>query len=270
MKRILFLSLLLFGCVSNQNPEEQKKIASQQCHPADNINYVSGGGECLRIIITNKKVKPKSLVVIIHGDTSKGGPSDYFVRRVQQLNPFANDMMVVTLIRPGYYDKNYNYSTGSNYGRGYKSYTAHNVDSIAKAIKTLKDVYQPQKLIVVGHSGGAAITANMIGRHHNLVDGAVLSSCPCNIAKWREGHGKKVRKNTRTLSPIDFAHNVKNTSVIAISGSRDKNTFPRLSSEYIDTLQKYGVDAKFILVDASHNGAARSKEFYSSILELAQ
>ncbi len=259
MKRILLLGLLLFlvGCGAVEVKKECK---------SDNFSRVSAKGECLRIITENKIKNPRALVVLIHGDGSRGGPSDYLSRRAYKTNPEANRFVVVSLIRPGYFDSKGNYSTGSSNNRR-DNYTRYNVDVVASALKNLNDFYKPKKLIVAGHSGGAAIAGNIIGKYPLLVDGAVLAACPCNIPRWRASRNS----SWTSLSPSTFAGNVKNTKVIAIAGADDTNTFSSLMSNYINRLKKNGVDAEFkLLTGVSHNGTARSDEFFSSIVKLSK
>lgn len=243
-------------------------IVEKNCSPADNVNWVAGNGECLRIQTFNEKKNPSALIVFIHGDGSRGGPSDYLARYVSTLSPESNDLVGVVLIRPGYHDKEGFRSTGDNFERR-DSYTAHNVDAIASALKNLKSWYRPKQLIVAGHSGGAAITGVIIGKHPSLVDGAVLAACPCDISRWRASRGGHWY---RSLSPSSYADRIdKSTRVIAIAGAEDKNTFPALTIDYVARLQSSGIDASYqVLEGVSHSGTARSEQFFSAILRLAQ
>ncbi len=258
----MILLVALSGCVSSG------KAIKSKCTTANINNYVIGDGECLRIKTSNAMKNPQTLIVLIHGDGSGGGPSDYLAKQVHKINPEKNRFTVVTLIRPGYFDREGNYSTGSNYKRR-DNYTAHNIDAIAAAIQKLKEVYEPNKVVVAGHSGGAAITGTIIGRHPSFIDGAVLAACPCNIGRWRAA--KKRKPWRRSLSPASYVDKITGTKVVAIAGSADNNTFPELMSDYIESLQARGIAAKFHLLEGiSHNGTARSKEFLSAIIELAK
>lgn len=232
----------------------------------DKINWVSAKGECLRVLTKNPINKPKALIVFLHGDGSRGGPSDYLAGRSHKVNPAKNNFVVVNIIRPGYFDSDDNYSTGYNNNRS-DNYTKDNIDIISNAISNLKKHYQPQKIIIAGHSGGAAITGNIIGLYPDLIDGVVLAACPCNVPLWRatRSGGKWL-----SLSPSSFVTAVKKTKVIVIAGDKDTNTFPSLMENYIDTLKSRGVNAEYILLaNVSHNGTARANEFFSSIIRLA-
>jgi pimeloyl-ACP methyl ester carboxylesterase len=72
----------------------------------------------------------------------------------------------------------------------------------------LKRRYHAGTVVVVGHSGGAAIAANMLGRHPALIDAALVVSCPCDVEKWRQHMfqltGQPVFQGTiDTLSPVE-------------------------------------------------------------------
>jgi len=125
-----------------------KKIFEANCNPPDNIKWVVGEGECLKIETFRDKVTKvnSTLVVFIHGDSSRGGSSSY-------LYPLADtyrksDVVRVALIRPGYYDGAGNESTGNNYDRR-DNYTAHNIDAIAEAVKKLKKYHRAKRVILV-------------------------------------------------------------------------------------------------------------------------
>ena len=53
----------------------------------------------------------------------------------------------------------------------------------------------PEKVILVGHSGGAATTGIIIGKHTGLIDSAILISCPFNVHQWNKSW-------TKSLSPL--------------------------------------------------------------------
>ena len=61
------------------------------------------------------------------------------------------------------------------------------VDPIYRVIKKLKKKYQLEHTLIVGHSGGAAITGILSGRFPKLIDEAILISCPCVVP-----HGEKI------------------------------------------------------------------------------
>jgi alpha-beta hydrolase superfamily lysophospholipase len=54
---------------------------------------------------------------------------------------------------------------------------ATNTEAIAHVIGELKRRYHARQVVVAGHSGGAAIAANILGRHPALIDAALLVYC---------------------------------------------------------------------------------------------
>lgn len=240
-------------------------LAQAPCQPPDNETRVAGGKECL-VIRTFRPANPGSepkLLIFIHGDLSGGGPADYIYERAREA--LAEGRVVVSLVRPGYADGEGNQSTGDNFGRN-DSYTAHNVDAVAAAIKTLREHHKASYVVLVGHSGGAAISGVILGRHPGLVAGAVLAACPCDIAAWRAGR----RAWRQSLSPDDFLKRVPvTTRVITVTGDKDDNTRPILAEDYAKTLAKRGVPARFVLVPgAGHNDVMRRPEVRAAVEDL--
>jgi len=209
---------------------------------ADAEQWVDGGELCLAMAVAGTKDAGPSptLVVLVHGDTSSGGPADYLV-------PFARSLtrkvVTVSLLRPGYEDRAGRKSEGSHNGRR-DSYTAQNVDAVGAAIQTLKTRFRARRVIAMGHSGGAAIIGVLAGRRPGLIDAAVLVSCPCDIPSWRAARGRGEWR--QSLSPHSYAAKVpKQTTVVAITGSEDDNTSPRLARTYIASLAGNGSLARF-------------------------
>ena len=262
MRAIFLLFLLIIftasGCA------KQSKTALKNCNPPDNINWVSGNGECLRTITFNAKQNPKSLVVFLHGDTSSGRAADYFTRVVTKISPEENDIVVVVLLRPGYFDSQTIFSTGNAHNR-YDNNTPHNVKAIAEAIDNLKTHYNPEKLIVVGYSGGAIATGVIIGKYPDIIDASVLIACPCNLFSWKS-HWKK------SLSPSTYMKKIgNNTKVIGIAGTEDKTVPPRFTNQYIEKLTNAGIDASYKEAKGfSHYNVFMSEEVIEAIDELTK
>jgi pimeloyl-ACP methyl ester carboxylesterase len=147
-----------------------------------------------------------ALVVVLHGDSPRGAPKYHYRFAVLVANQ-NTDIVAVGLLRPGYVDTDGNKSDGERGLSTGDNYNARNTDSIADGINELKRRWHARKVVVVGHSGGAALTANILGRHPAVIDSAVLVSCPCDVEKWRQ-HMFQVRRapiwqgEIDTLSPV--------------------------------------------------------------------
>lgn len=268
MKNVLLLSMVvllgvsLAGCSSSQ-----VALGSAASCPADYISSVAANGECLVIKTYGQPGdKRTSLVVFIHGDDSKGGASDYMNKIAWQTA--KKGVVSIALIRPGYYDSNGNHSTGQSF-RSTDSYRPKIIDTVAAAVKALKNYYKADFVVLVGRSGGAAISGVIIGKYPNLANAAVLGGCPCNVARWRI---KKRGENTwiASLSPHNFVDGVaKGTRVIAVTGSKDTNTNPILAKKYVNSLKDGGINATFIeALNGNHKNIESQWAFRSAISQV--
>lgn len=219
-----YLLLLLFGLSSTS-------IAADIFGPLKGQTFGSG---------------TKSVVVFLHGDVSGGGPAKYHEAVMRVFAARSKDSLAIALLRPGYENGQGLVSPGTNHKRR-DQYTKKNNDLVAQTLQSLRDAHPDAKLVVVGHSGGAAQLGAVIGRYPGIVDTAILMSCPCDIKKWRAKNRPFPRSEKQ--SPIKFAAKISlKTKVIALTGARDKNTWPALAEAYIATAKSAGVDAQFTSV----------------------
>jgi pimeloyl-ACP methyl ester carboxylesterase len=184
------------------------------------------------------------------------------------VNQFAPIKVVsVALVRPGYPDGSGDSSSVAlAQGGRADHYTKDNLMEVSAAIERLRAKFQPKKVVVVGHSGGAATAAVLLGMNPKLIDAAVLVSCPCELTVWRAGR----RQWSRSENPIKWVDGVDpSTRVVALTGAKDDNTLPELARTYVEALRARGVDATFqLLVDETHNSAFRSPEVSNAIRAL--
>lgn len=222
-----------------------------QCADEDFETRVSGESECL-LMRRYGPSDPKTLVVWLHGNVSTGGPANSHFRVAENAAAdFAADrLLFVALVRPGYPDGSGAYSSGSDHGRA-DNWPRATVHEIGTVIERLKNRYKPDTLIIIGHSGGAAITAVLLGMRPELADGAVLIGCPCDMVTWRQGRS---RTPWTSEDPLSWTRQVRPTAkVIALTGSLDETTAPALAMTYIARLRQHGIDAVFQTIpDAGH------------------
>ena len=240
-----------------------------RCAAEDLRTSVSGVDECLAMsrFGPDAALPGGALVVWLHGDVSSGGPATYHVALAERT---ARDdawgrTTAIALVRPGYPAADGRASTGDLNARN-DHYTAANAGEVAAALAHLKQSLGAGRLVVAGHSGGAATAALVAGMRPGLIDAMLLLACPCDIAAWRQGR----RAWTRSENPIAWAGRVAtDTRVVALTGARDDNTSPALASAYVDALKARGVNARFdIVADESHNGIARSDAATRALREL--
>jgi len=260
MKRVVRIVSMLLAMVS--------ACAAQAapCTNEDFVTHVSGAGECLVIAAFGLPLadQPTVLIVWLHGDQSDGGPAISHVTPAQQVSTrFAADRVLsIAMWRPGYSDARGNTSGGDNHGRT-DSYTKTNVTIVGDAIARLKSHYSPARTVLVGHSGGAATAAILLGMMPTLANAAVLVSCPCDLRAWRTGR----RWWPNSEDPLAWAEKVSpSDKVIALTGTSDDNTAPQLAQTYLNVLITHQVDARFVSIpNATHNSALRAPEVIDAV-----
>ena len=240
------------------------------CETEDFETKVTGLSQCL-LMRRYGPTEPRVLVVWLHGDLSSGDPASYHFPLAQKTaeDLSASNVLAVALVRPGYPDGSGASSTVSLlHGGRSDHYTQENIAEVGAVIEKLRAKYRPKSVIIVGHSGGAATAAVLLGMKPQLADAAVLVSCPCDLVRWRSG--RSGREWGRSEDPTRWAEKISpSTRVIALTGSKDDNTSPSLARAYVDLLRSRGIDATFQLVaEATHNSAARSVEVFDAIAKL--
>lgn len=212
------------------------------------ITWVQGGGYRLKSTINTgaRASHNPVLLVVLHGDLGTG--QDEFAA-----NAAVNqDVIAVGLLRPGYTDAQGNTSDGQKGLTTGDNYNAQNTDAIAAAVVELKRRFTPRKTVLAGHSGGAAIVANILGRHPEIADEALLISCPCDVEAWRRHMFQKTRfagfqGKVDTLSPIDQINGLSDhVRVTMIVGTNDDVAPSSLSEHYRDAAVKLGKRVRLI------------------------
>jgi pimeloyl-ACP methyl ester carboxylesterase len=194
-----------------------------------------------------------TLIVVLHGD-APGGPLDYqyaFAARAAGVRP---DAVVLALLRPGYADPQGRRSDGRRGWTTGDNYTPQVLDQLTAAIVETRRRYGASRVVLVGHSGGAALAALLLARRPWTADAAVLVSCPCDLAAWRRRMAVKQLNPlwlapVASLSPIETVGRIRRGArVTLLVGSDDPVTPPSLSRAFVAQARKAGVDARLILV----------------------
>jgi predicted esterase len=188
-----------------------------------------------------------TLIVVLHGDSPFAPPS-YQYRFAQQVTDKIENAVVAPILRPGYADDTGDRSDGKRGLTTGDNYTPEVVRAVAIAVEQLKARFHPAHTVVVGHSGGAAIAADILGQSPSVADAALLVSCPCDLSRWRM-HMLKRQANpmwlipVSSISPLAAAGNTPaSLHVHMIVGSED-DVAPRwLTQEYADALRKHEVN----------------------------
>lgn len=193
-----------------------------------------------------------TLVVMLHGDVSRGGAADYLYSFADRIAGANAGVTAVALLRPGYYDDDGQTSPGSNTNRR-DHYTSENNALVAETIRSLRADSGATKVIAMGHSGGAAQLGAIMGKEPGLIDTVVLVSCPCDVPAWRKANGRKPWRKSE--SPQDFVGSIAPSSrVIAVTGSRDNNTASAWGIAFVKAAAEQGAYSEFFEVSGAKHG----------------
>lgn len=255
------LAAYAIGVVAYYFSGQERRTASDPaaCGSGTSDQWVQAGPDCLHIQVYRgaAPIVQPDLIVVLHGDL--GGPGYHYLA-ARKLAQASDGVIAVGMLRPGYTDNAGNRSSGVEGRWVGDNYTTQVVDEIAAAIDTLRHTFKPGHVILVGHSGGAAITADLIGRHPRLVDAAVLVSCPCELAAFRR-HMADLQHQpiwwmpVHSLSPMDLAGEVDPGTVVkVIVGDSDNVAPPAFSRDYSARLEQRHVPVKLIEIPGvAHN-----------------
>ena len=194
-----------------------------------------------------------TLILVLHGDSPFRPPS-YQYLFAREAAAQLNNVVVAALLRPGYCDGTGDCSAGERGLTTGDNYTLEVIHAVAEVVEQLKQRYRASMALVVGHSGGAAIAADLIGTAPSAVQGALLISCPCDLAAWRKHMFERQDENPiwlqpiTSLSPMDLAEKVSNRMhVRLLVGSEDPVAPPGLTNEYAEALGRHGVEAAVVI-----------------------
>jgi pimeloyl-ACP methyl ester carboxylesterase len=239
------LSFALFAVLS---PCLFAQTASADPLPAETL-WPTGNGLKLKTTIYHSATLSDHpvLVVVLHGDLLgyyQVPPLTYTYLFADQASRKIEDVVVAAVLRPGYRDATGERSDGDAGLATGDNYTPAVVAAVAAAIGQLQAKFHPAHTVLVGHSGGAAISADLLGRLPSAVDGALLASCPCDLVAWRAHMMRKKDNNPiwsmpiHALSPQQLANKVSpavHVSVLVGAGAAVDE--PALRADAEDALQ---------------------------------
>ena len=293
-------TLLALACVfaCGTNPEQGHGM------PANATEPVPRGGEARWFSVPDGRMKGRVyssprltshplLMIVLHGDIPQPPPSYHYdfaqaaaegfdsvvslpksIRAIFGSGPDIQDLVAAGLIRPGYADPSGDRSDGDmGYGIA-DNYTPRVVDDVAAAIHQLQTQYRPRATVVVGHSGGAAIMADLLGRHPDIANAALLVDCGCDPvkgrARWKAKQGDPIfdRPNP-SLLPLEMAAFVSlKVKVRLIVGALDDNALPEYSDSYAQALRAHGVDASVEVLPGLKHDILFSPPAFKSLEQL--
>ena len=187
----------------------------------------------------------QNVVVLLHGD---GGPRKFYATYGKRLAQSRKDTTVIMLTRPAFTGP-----TGKSPGRNpdKNHYISSNNALLGESLRAISKSLNPERMIVVGHSGGAAMAAVATARFPGAADVVILAACPCDVPNWRR-HRRAQRGKTGTgwkdsQSPHKFARKIPSgTKMIVITGTKDDNTLPKFARTYVGIAQKAGANITYL------------------------
>jgi alpha-beta hydrolase superfamily lysophospholipase len=211
---------------------------------------VPGGRLRVRLFAGPRHAAAPNLVIVLHGDAPRNNPGYQYEFAAQAGK--QDDVIAAAILRPGYTDSLGDTSSGERGITTGDNYTRDRLAMIATAIRALKAEYKPRQVILLGHSGGAALSADLLALYPDLADKALLASCPCELEPWRQ-HMKTVAptplwdKPVDSVSPLSVAANVPaRDKVVTMVGADDNVAPPDLTRAYAAALERNGVDVQLI------------------------
>jgi pimeloyl-ACP methyl ester carboxylesterase len=222
----------------------------------DEQSWVQGGPYRLRMsaFFSEEKSETPILVVVVHGDAPFNEP-DYQYEFAANVAATHRDVVAVGLLRPGYTDPQGNRSDGERGQASGDSLNVTNTEAIAVAIGELKRRWNARKAVVAAHSGGAALAANVLGRHPALVNKALLVSSVYDVEKWRQHMFKQTgapmfQGKIEILSPIEQVTGMSDqVEVTLMVGSDDEIAPPGFSERYAAVARKHGKKVRLVRLE---------------------
>lgn len=206
-----------------------------------------------RVYIVGTPSSSSPLVVVLHGDAPYVNPG-YQYSFASHLADAVPGTRIAALLRPGYADP---YGDKSDGDRGFaigENYTRQSIDRLASAIHVLKSQWHAPDVILVGHSGGAALAADIAALNPGLVKHAFLVSCPCDVPDFRR-HMARLQWSPLWLVPVEsispmqsLDQMTKSTTITAISGSDDPIALPQYAQSYVSKAKAIGIPAEIVIV----------------------
>ena len=237
-----------------------------ECDKEDFIKHVAIKEGCVGLLALNKIDKSKkNLIIFLEGDYRGKNPNNVKQKynMKQAIKEQDGKINFFYMARTGHKYSSRTRSTGKrtnsqmsgDWNAIYKkSWEARRLTGAA--IKKLKEHYQPDKLIVMGHSGGAGDTLMIAGKMPGLIDIAIASGCDCLSgwpnAEWNLWNGKPEEQPWESVSN-QIVHIDPKTKIILLHSKNDEWCPFKNTEEYARRAKEQGLDVTFHALGGSHN-----------------
>ena len=275
----------------NSLKKRWKKVAAikdsdwmYECDKEDFIKHVAIKEGCVGLLALNKIDKSKkNLIIFLEGDYRGKKPND--VKKHYPMKKAIKEqdgkINFFYMARTGHKYSSRTRSTGKrtnsemsgSWNAVYKkSWEARRLTGAA--IKKLKEHYQPDKLIVMGHSGGAGDTLTIAAKFPGLIDIAIASGCDCLSgwpnAEWNLWNGKPEEQPWESVSN-QIEHIAPKTKIFIIHGKSDEWCPVENAEEYARRAKEQGLDVTLHIQKGKHDFKSLSgrneifKEIFSNL-----
>lgn len=210
-----------------------------------------------RLYIDGAQSADAPLIVVLHGDAPFRKPS-YHYAFASALSERLPGVPVAALLRPGFADPFGGHSDGRRGSASGDDYTKEVTLDVSSAITSLRKELAASSVVLVGHSGGAAISANVAAASPGLIDSLILVSCPCDVPAFRKRMARLQLSPfwlwpSDSESPLDTVNALTTTRIFAITGEQDPITLVDYARAYTDAAVRRGLSATLtILPDRGH------------------
>lgn len=266
---ILFFGLVPCTLVSAQNSswfcnEEEKGIERRW--------YDAEIGRQKALIIYPEKITNSNLVVFLHGDSPFGDPV-YQYNISKNISEITNSV-TVALLRPGYRDGCGDISGGVRGLTMGDNYTQEVVNTLNSVISTIQKQEDISQTVVMGHSGGAALTALLAQSNPELMDQSILVACPCNLSAWRRSM-ESLTNNPNWSNPMSGLSPLDRISKLALNkrihlyvGANDQVAPSFLTTEFFKATSELDVNVKMKIVPGEdHESILKKPILYTMLSE---
>lgn len=261
MRVILTLLAVAVTCFSALAAPEKGRLSRNLSNPtrsAEGLAVHLGGLEA-RAWRSDQSTDHPHLVVVLHGDLA-GRDDAYQYRFARVARGALGDTVVVAILRPGYVDSFGQRSSGVRGLATGDNYTPEAIKSLLAAIVAARSLYGARDVTLVGHSGGAALAADLLEVDPKLASKLMLVSCPCDVSAWRTRMARQQFNPAwllpvRSVSPMQGVERLRSDLILKmVVGEHDAVTPPIFTLTFADRARSVGVRASVtILPGSGHN-----------------
>jgi pimeloyl-ACP methyl ester carboxylesterase len=209
-------------------------------------------------VVIYGRVSGAPLVIVFHGDAPFERP-DYQYRFAASAQRALPRETVAAVLRPGYEDPSGDKSQGSRGLATGDNYSPEVVAALDDVVHTLVNATGASRVTLVGHSGGAALAADVAELDPGQVSRLLLVSCPCDVSAWRLYMARRQFNPlwllpTQSVSPSAGAARMSARTIVRlVVGSKDDVAPQRFSDALLVALPAAVNARRDIEPGASHN-----------------